>query len=134
MFQKAAIDLDEEGTEAAAVTVIEVTESMPMSVDFHADRPFFYIISERSTGIIFFMGQYLGEGVGTSINEVEEGRMNMGNGIYDLQGRIISNPKSQLSNPKSQIKKGLYIIDGRKKHSLLLEIFTTEGIGTMITK
>ena len=27
-----------------------------------------------------------------------------------------------------------HIIDGRKKHSLLLEVFTTEGIGTMITK
>ena len=27
-----------------------------------------------------------------------------------------------------------HIIDGRKKHSLLLEIFTTEGIGTMISK
>ena len=60
MFQKAAIDLDEEGTEAAAVTVIEAYESMPMSVDFHANRPFFYIISEYSTGIIFFMGQYVG--------------------------------------------------------------------------
>jgi acetylglutamate kinase len=28
--------------------------------------------------------------------------------------------------------KSCHIIDGRKKHSLLLEIFTTEGIGTMI--
>ncbi|WP_298502862.1 acetylglutamate kinase, partial [uncultured Methanobrevibacter sp.] len=27
-----------------------------------------------------------------------------------------------------------HIIDGRKKHSLLLEVFTTEGIGTMIFK
>jgi len=27
-----------------------------------------------------------------------------------------------------------HIIDGRKKHSLLLEVFTTEGIGTMILK
>jgi acetylglutamate kinase len=27
-----------------------------------------------------------------------------------------------------------HIVDGRKKHSLLLEIFTTEGIGTMICK
>lgn len=27
-----------------------------------------------------------------------------------------------------------HIIDGRKKHSLLLEIFTTDGIGTMILK
>ena len=35
------------------------------------------------------------------------------------------------------IEKGVescHIIDGRKKHSLLLEIFTTEGIGTMILK
>jgi len=30
--------------------------------------------------------------------------------------------------------KSAHIIDGRIKHSLLLEIFTTEGIGTMISK
>ena len=30
--------------------------------------------------------------------------------------------------------KSAHIIDGRIKHSLLLEIFTTKGIGTMITK
>ena len=29
--------------------------------------------------------------------------------------------------------KSAHIIDGRVKHSLLLEIFTTKGIGTMIT-
>lgn len=62
MFQKAKIDLNEEGTEAAAVTGIEVAESMPMTADFHANRPFFYIISEYSTGAIFFMGQFVGEG------------------------------------------------------------------------
>ncbi len=35
------------------------------------------------------------------------------------------------------IEKGVescHIIDGRKKHSLLLEVFTTDGIGTMILK
>lgn len=35
------------------------------------------------------------------------------------------------------IEKGVnscHIIDGRKKHALLLEVFTTEGIGTMILK
>ncbi len=62
MFQKAKIDLNEEGTEAAAVTGIEVAASMPMTADFHANRPFFYIISEYSTGAIFFMGQFVGEG------------------------------------------------------------------------
>ena len=111
MFQKATIDLDEEGTEAAAVTVIEATESMPMSVDFHADRPFFYIISERSTGIIFFMGQYLGEGIGTSIREIEDGIHIIENGIYDLQGRKIE--KGKLASRK--LTRGLYIINGRKK-------------------
>jgi len=30
--------------------------------------------------------------------------------------------------------KSCHIIDGRKKHSLLLEVFTTDGIGTMIYK
>lgn len=30
--------------------------------------------------------------------------------------------------------KSCHIIDGRKKHALLLEVFTTEGIGTMIEK
>ena len=30
--------------------------------------------------------------------------------------------------------KSCHIIDGRKKHSLLLEVFTTDGIGTMICK
>ena len=61
MFQKAAIDLDEEGTEAAAVTIIEVAENaISDEIVFHANRPFFYIISEQSTGAIFFMGQYVG--------------------------------------------------------------------------
>jgi len=30
--------------------------------------------------------------------------------------------------------KSAHIIDGRVKHSILLEIFTKQGIGTMITK
>ena len=62
MFQVAKIKLDEEGTEAAAVTVIGVAESaMPEEPkSFHANRPFLYIISEQSTGTIFFIGQYSG--------------------------------------------------------------------------
>ena len=62
MFQVAKIKLDEEGTEAAAVTVIGMGESAIPSdpVDFHATRPFLYVISEQSTGAIFFIGQYTG--------------------------------------------------------------------------
>lgn len=62
MKQVAKINVSEEGTEAAAVTVIgEYTTGMPDIADFHATRPFLYIISERSTGIICFIGQYMGD-------------------------------------------------------------------------
>ncbi len=65
MKQVARIKLDEEGTEAAAVTVAEMTvtamPSEPQHVNFHANRPFLYVISELSTGTIFFIGQYLGD-------------------------------------------------------------------------
>ena len=64
MKQVARIKVSEEGTEAAAVTVIEmknsVTPSEPIHVNFHADHPFIYIISEQSTGAIFFIGHYTG--------------------------------------------------------------------------
>ena len=66
MFQVAKIKLDEQGTEAAAVTVIEATEGIPQTVTFHATRPFLYVISEQSTGAIFFIGQYTG-GVTTDL-------------------------------------------------------------------
>ena len=64
MKQVARIKVSEEGTEAAAVTVIgmknSVTPSEPIHVNFHADHPFIYIISEQSTGAIFFIGHYTG--------------------------------------------------------------------------
>ena len=30
-------------------------------VEFHANRPFVYFITERNSGAILFMGQFLGE-------------------------------------------------------------------------
>ena len=64
MKQVAKIKLDEEGTEAAAVTVIAVNEkasiSGPNYLIFHANHPFLYVISEQQTGAIFFIGQYTG--------------------------------------------------------------------------
>ena len=64
--QVAKIKLDEEGTEAAAVTVIGVkaTSAAPRRherVEFHANRSFLYVITEQSTGAIFFIGQYTGK-------------------------------------------------------------------------
>ena len=54
------IDVQEEGTEAAAATIVEIREtsaggdSTPI---FRADKPFLYIIKENSTGAILFMGK-----------------------------------------------------------------------------
>ena len=64
VLQKAKIEVDEEGSKAAAVTVIEtaptaVAPSKPIL--FHANRPFMYAIAEHSTGTIFFMGTYQGK-------------------------------------------------------------------------
>ena len=62
MKQVAKIKLDEEGTEAAAVTVIGVDGSDPgmSGMTFRANHPFLYVISEKTTGAIFFIGQYTG--------------------------------------------------------------------------
>ncbi len=65
MLQKAKIEVSEEGTKAAAVTTAIMTMSAfhpeePRHVEFHANRPFVYMITESSTGAILFMGQYTG--------------------------------------------------------------------------
>lgn len=64
MKQVAAIKLDEEGTEASAVTIIRMDNTVytpdPKQVYFHADHPFIYIISETTSNAIFFIGQYTG--------------------------------------------------------------------------
>jgi len=55
--QKTFVEVNEEGTEAAAVTVIVMIESAPMNVSFFANRPFLYLIKEKSTGAILFIGR-----------------------------------------------------------------------------
>ena len=58
VFQKAAIEVDEEGSEAAAVTVVEVgITSFPVKKEFRADKPFLFAITESTTGTILFMGK-----------------------------------------------------------------------------
>lgn len=64
--QEARIMADEEGATAAAATISEMTtaaanDDKPQTVVFHANRPFIYTITERSTGAIFFVGTYHGE-------------------------------------------------------------------------
>lgn len=56
---KTFIEVNEKGTEAAAVTVvaIELTSVGPsQNIPFIVNRPFFYAITEKDTGAILFMG------------------------------------------------------------------------------
>ena len=58
--QNTFIEVNEEGTEAAAVTVEEMIFSSgqePLTIDFIANRPFIYAIKEKSTNAILFMGK-----------------------------------------------------------------------------
>jgi serpin B len=65
MRQKAKIKVNEEGSEAAAVTVAGMMVSSaaptePLKATFHANRPFVYVIREASSGIILFVGKFTG--------------------------------------------------------------------------
>ncbi len=53
--QKSWVDVNEEGTEAASATVVAVLETSA-SV-FRADRPFLFLIRERLSGTILFVGK-----------------------------------------------------------------------------
>ena len=55
---KAVIEVNEEGTEAAAVTSvgIETAFAPPLPIDFTVDRPFFFAIRDSQTQTVLFMG------------------------------------------------------------------------------
>jgi serine protease inhibitor len=57
-LQKAVVEVDEEGTKAAAATgvVVSVTAYNPNRFTLIANRPFFFIIRHNATGAILFMG------------------------------------------------------------------------------
>jgi serpin B len=57
IWQQAMIDVNEEGTEAAAATVITKTETATARDSFIADHPFLFFIRENSTGLILFFGR-----------------------------------------------------------------------------
>ena len=67
-FQKSRFEADEEGTKAAAVTLVNFMAGAPLSpavdrgpVPFHVTRPFIYEIVETSTDAILFTGVFRGE-------------------------------------------------------------------------
>jgi serpin B len=56
--QKAFVDIHEEGTEAAAATIVEVgVTSAPVVHQMRVDRPYIFVIRERFSGTILFMGK-----------------------------------------------------------------------------
>jgi len=59
VIHQAFIDLNEEGSEAAAATavVMRVRCPSPPPVSFRADRPFIFLIREKLTGSILFLGR-----------------------------------------------------------------------------
>ncbi len=106
--QVAKMKVDEKGTEAAAVTVVGgYTTGIPKRVNFHADRPFLYTISEQSTGTIFFIGQYTGDGKATTPDAIMPMTIDETPhpAIYNLQGQRLQAPPAH----------GIYIVDGKKR-------------------
>jgi serine protease inhibitor len=67
VLQEAFIEVNETGTEAAAATFVEVQVSsrhgpVEQPKIFHADHPFLYLIRDRKTGAVLFMGRVAGLG------------------------------------------------------------------------
>lgn len=62
VYHKAFVDVNEEGTEAAAATAVVVNRAMAPGDQipvFHADHPFLFLIQDNDTGNILFMGRMM---------------------------------------------------------------------------
>jgi serpin B len=62
VIHKAFVDVNEEGTEAAAATAMQIMkkgygDGPPPPVTFRADHPFIFLIQENKTGSILFIGR-----------------------------------------------------------------------------
>jgi serpin B len=66
VVHQARIDVDEEGAEAAAATITDIDVvaerregPRPPPIVFRADKPFFFVLRDRRTGLVLFMGRYV---------------------------------------------------------------------------
>lgn len=128
VYHKARIEVDEEGTAAAALTVVdidaaegepdEVTKE-PLRVEIRLDRPFYFTIEDCADHSILFMGHI------TDLAELER-RAGQQEGIdtvlatrptsqrtYDLQGRLCSEAH-EGEGPAANGQRRITICDGRK--------------------
>ncbi len=65
VIHKAFVEVNEEGTEAAAATSIEfksVAATDEQTETFHANRPFVYFIYDKESNVIHFMGKVVSPG------------------------------------------------------------------------
>jgi serpin B len=68
VIHKAFVEVNEEGTEAAAATAVEAhtlaspTTVRPLLVVFRADHPFVFLIRDNRTGTILFLGRLVNPG------------------------------------------------------------------------
>ena len=65
VMHDAWVKVDEEGTEAAAATLMDLMfedsseEEPPEPIPFHVDRPFVFLIRDDETGAVLFMGRIM---------------------------------------------------------------------------
>ena len=60
VLHKTYVEVNEEGTEAAAVTAVIMTCSWPPQYEgFRADHPFLFVIRENQSGTILFIGKII---------------------------------------------------------------------------
>ena len=56
--QEVVVNVDEQGTVAAAATAgVAVSVSIPAFTAVNVDRPFVYVVRDRTTGAVLFLGR-----------------------------------------------------------------------------
>jgi serine protease inhibitor len=57
VIHKTFLEVDEEGTEAAAATCVVISREIATGLIMHVNRPFLFVIREKNSGIILFIGK-----------------------------------------------------------------------------
>jgi serpin B len=67
-MQKVLVDIDEKGTEAAAITTIAMavdSAAGPQPIQFIVDRPFLFVLRDEVYGAPLFVGRIVHPGTST---------------------------------------------------------------------